>query len=181
VVAISGRIARLSRAKACSVNHRVFLLIAATAFFGLIWSSDRRYQEEYLLCARTVEMARRDAEPSSEQITARPPAAKSLPIAVRRPMVLRGAVVARAAWNGRTKNTEVRKSADLPTPRIAEQKSRDHCRALQPIYFARRSASLIHEEEHSWQNIALNFARDLLRRLEAASGNEAALPKVETE
>jgi hypothetical protein len=164
------------------VNVRVFLLIAATMLLGSIWSSDRRYQEEHSARARPSGMTGFDGGLPCWQAAADARIGELIPFvvatAVGQPQIRELAVFARLGWNHRSKIASISNWTQRQRWRLAAARRAGRWRG-QSIYFPHRPVEVVVRREKSWQNIALEVVRNMLRRIEAASRTAGATGKFE--
>jgi hypothetical protein len=172
----------LEPSKGGRVNVRVFLLIAVTVLLGSIWSSDRRYQEEHSVGARQTRMTGFDGELPYLQAAADAPLGKLIPFvaatAVGQPQIRELAACARLGWNQRSKIARISNWAERQRWGLAAARRAGRWRG-QSIYFPHRPIEVVVRRKKSWQNIALEIVRNMLRQIEAASRTAAAAGKFE--
>jgi hypothetical protein len=161
------------------MNVRVFLLIAMTAFFGVLWSSDRAYQVAQIATARSARRQRVVRQPAVAQRPAVSPATAGTPTDLG-PDGAR--LIVRALLGP---------AAELGVAGLDRWGARIHSRMLEEcctlrfrtrmaLFFTRRRAAALIRERENWRDIASRLGRDALKRLEPPAS--AAVPKsVETE
>lgn len=160
------------------MNVRVFVLLAMTALFGVLWSSDRQYQEAQIVAAQSarrqtvVRVAVSAPRPiftstiSSGDTDLSSDSANSVVRVLFGPVVQRCVGVS-VEWGDRLHS------------RIDEDSCMLRWHTRKALFFAQRRAAMLFRQQMTWREIAIRLGRDAWRRIET-SKSAAAPGTVET-
>jgi hypothetical protein len=172
------------------MNVRIFLLFAATALFGALWSSDQRFQETRLQLAHT-----------SEQRSRRCPWRFGAPPEIcddRAPATVYAEALVPAGWFAIDRVSDAEGSdatgvrnfdetvAELMNWGL-EVRGRMEAGSCQlrwqirrTIYFAQRRAAGMLRRQPAWHETAAQLARDAMRNWQLNTRSAAAATSIET-